>query len=48
MSVPASGRRFKGGEKPGGGKTDVAWQVFERGYASKLEADWLHRDGDTR
>jgi hypothetical protein len=34
------------GEKPGGGKTDFAWLIFERGYTGKAEVDWLHRDGD--
>ena len=34
------------GEKPGGGKTDFAWLIFERGYTSKAEIRWLRRDGD--
>ena len=34
------------GEKPGGGKTDFAWLIFERGYTGKAEVAWLHRDGD--
>jgi len=34
------------GEKPGGGQTDFAWLIFERGYIGKAEVDWLHRDGD--
>jgi hypothetical protein len=33
------------GEKPGGGKTDFAWLVFERGYVGSAELAWLHRDG---
>lgn len=33
------------GEKPGGGKTDFAWLVFERGYVRNAEITWLHRDG---
>ena len=36
------------GEKPGGGKTDFTWLIFERGYTGKAEIDWLHRDGDNR
>ena len=35
-------------EKPGGGKTDFTWLIFERGYTGKAEIDWLHRDGDIR
>ena len=34
------------GEKPGGGKTDFTWLIFERGYTGKAEVAWLHRDGD--
>ena len=33
------------GEKPGGGKVDFSWLVFERGYAGSPELAWLHRDG---
>jgi hypothetical protein len=32
------------GEKPGGGKVDFAWLVFERGYVGSPELAWLHRD----
>ncbi|TYL93437.1 hypothetical protein FXB40_21645 [Bradyrhizobium rifense] len=32
------------GEKPGGGKVDFAWLVFERGYVGSAELAWLHRD----
>jgi hypothetical protein len=35
------------GEKPGGGKTDYAWLIFESGYAGSPELGWLHRDGAT-
>jgi hypothetical protein len=35
------------GEKPGGGKVDFAWLVFEHGYAGSAELAWLHRDGKT-
>ena len=34
------------GEKPGGGKKDFTWLIFERGYTGKAEVAWLHRDGD--
>jgi hypothetical protein len=32
------------GEKPGGGKADFAWLVWERGYAGSPELRWLRRD----
>ena len=32
------------GEKPGGGKTDFAWLVFEQGYAGEPAIGWLRRD----
>jgi hypothetical protein len=31
-------------EKPGGGKVDFAWLLFERGYVGRAEMAWLHRD----
>jgi hypothetical protein len=31
------------GEKPGGGKVDFCWLIFERGYAGSPEIAWLHR-----
>ena len=34
------------GEKPGGGKVDFAWLVFERGFDGRPEMDWLRRDRD--
>jgi hypothetical protein len=34
------------GEKPGGGKVDFCWLVFEAGYVGRPELRWLHRDGD--
>jgi hypothetical protein len=34
------------GEKPGGGKVDFAWLIFERGYNGVPELVWLHRDHD--
>jgi len=34
------------GEKPGGGKVDFCWLVWERGYSRRPpEMRWLHRDG---
>jgi hypothetical protein len=33
------------GERPGGGKVDFCWLIFERGYAGNPELGWLHRDG---
>ena len=33
------------GEKPGGGKMDFCWIVFEQGYEGRPEIGWLHRDG---
>jgi hypothetical protein len=32
------------GEKPGGGKTDFCWLVFDRAHNSPRTFDWLHRD----
>jgi hypothetical protein len=34
------------GKKPGGGKVDFCWLIFEQGYRGKAETDWLHRDKD--
>jgi hypothetical protein len=36
------------GERPGGGKTDFCWLVWDRGYVGAASIDWLHRDGDAR
>lgn len=33
------------GEKPGGGKMDYCWLVWERGYQGEPELRWLRRDG---
>jgi hypothetical protein len=33
------------GEKPGGGKMDYCWLVFERGHQGAPAVQWLHRDG---
>jgi hypothetical protein len=32
------------GEKPGGGKTDFAWLVFEQGYTGEPAIGWLRRE----
>ena len=32
------------GERPGGGRTDFAWLVFNRGHCGPPELRWLHRD----
>lgn len=32
------------GEKPGGGKMDYCWLVWERGYSAEPELRWLRRD----
>jgi hypothetical protein len=45
-SIPP-GHYIKAGKKPGGGKVDFCWLVWERGYAGKPEMCWLHRDGCT-
>jgi hypothetical protein len=33
------------GEKPGGGKMDFCWLVFDRNHSGPIELRWLHRDG---
>ncbi len=40
------GSTITAGAKPGGGKTDFAWLVWQRGYAGAPEIRWLHRDKD--
>jgi hypothetical protein len=32
------------GEKPGGGKTDFCWLVFDHGHIGGSRLDWLQRD----
>ncbi len=32
------------GEKPGGGKQDFCWLIWEHGYCGKPETGWLRRD----
>jgi hypothetical protein len=36
------------GEKPGGGKTDFCWLVFDRTHTGPPTLAWLHRDGGDR
>jgi hypothetical protein len=38
------GRVIAAGGKPGGGKMDFCWLVWERGYTGSPELGWLHRD----
>jgi hypothetical protein len=33
------------GEKPGGGKQDFCWLVWEKGFYGEPSIKWLHRDG---
>jgi hypothetical protein len=39
------GHVLAAGGKPGGGKEDFCWLVFERGWEGPAELQWLHRDG---
>lgn len=32
------------GEKPGGGKQDFCWLIWDKDYEGPATADWLHRD----
>jgi transposase len=34
-----------GGEKPGGGRMDFCWLVFDENHNGPPELRWLHRDG---
>jgi hypothetical protein len=36
------------GEKPGGGKVDFCWLIFESGFTGPAELGWLHRDEGAR
>lgn len=33
------------GQKPGGGKQDFCWLVFDKAHAGPASIGWLHRDG---
>lgn len=41
------GHVIAAGGKPGGGKSDFAWLVWERGYEGAPEMRWLYRDKPT-
>jgi hypothetical protein len=34
---------LEAGHKPGGGRVDFCWLVFEYGYSGEAEVRWLHR-----
>jgi hypothetical protein len=38
------GHTITAGEKPGGGKVDFCWLVWERGHVGSVEMRWLRRD----
>lgn len=38
------GETIMRGERPGGGKVDFAWLVFEQGFAGQPVIGWLHRN----
>jgi hypothetical protein len=38
------GSYLEAGHKPGGGRVDFCWLVFDHGYAGEAEVRWLHRD----
>jgi hypothetical protein len=38
------GEAIAAGQKPGGGKVDFCWVVWERGYKGEAHIHWLHRD----
>lgn len=38
------GHVIAAGQKPGGGKMDFCWLIFEHGYEGTPEIRWLHRD----
>ena len=39
------GHVIAAGDKPGGGKTDFVWLVWEIGFTGSSELKWLRRDG---
>jgi hypothetical protein len=43
-AIHATVQRDRRGERPGGGKTDYCWLVFERGYVGQPEMHQLSRD----
>jgi hypothetical protein len=38
------GSYLEAGHKPGGGRVDFAWLVFDRAHSGEAEVRWLHRD----
>jgi hypothetical protein len=38
------GHVIAAGQKPGGGKVDFCWLIWEHGYRGAPELRWLHRD----
>jgi hypothetical protein len=46
-SMPPGGLIARG-EKPGGGKTDFAWLLFDRDHVGAPNLRWLHRDRGPR
>jgi hypothetical protein len=42
-SMPPGSYILAGG-KPGGGRADFCWLIFERGYAGPPTMAWLYRD----
>jgi len=41
------GHVITAGKKPGGGKQDFCWLVWDRGHTAAPELRWLHRDGSS-
>lgn len=39
------GHVIAAGQKPGGGKSDFCWLIWEKGFVGKPVMHWLHRDG---
>lgn len=39
------GHVITAGEKPGGGKQDFCWLVWDHAHTGPVTAGWLHRDG---
>lgn len=39
------GHTITAGEKPGGGKQDFCWLVWDRAHVGPASIGWLHRDG---
>jgi hypothetical protein len=38
------GSYLEAGHKPGGGRVDFCWLIFEHGYSGEAETRWLRRD----